>query len=462
MFIRKIIVQIDKNGTFESSHHLKLSKSLCKKWEIGNGDQVQFQFGKHIEMVTIIETLSFRTPTIEISLPLAEKMSIPFEIMPIHCLYNQERNTLKLGPIIACMTNQMYHDETKFGSLTIFFEELARFAKRHHILFYIKPLLKNNESIYGYSFQEEHWKKQLFPDPDAVYNRIGSRSFEASMAYKDFITTLEENQIHYFNHCFLDKWDIHESLSSFPEMAPYLPRTTLFSDYEPFAEMLTIYPFIFVKPINGSQGRQILKIENNEHKYDVFYSSISQENSTTFHSSYLLFKRLKERLTKKTFIVQQGIDLINYEERALDFRVLCIKNEEGLWRVVSSVARISSKEKMVSNLAQGGEQKRPLEILTTLFDEKLAKQYVRLMGELALEVAHLISESYDGLFGELGIDIGLDKEGKLWIIEVNSKPSKIDQDEPNDQIRPSTKAILAYLAFLAGYPLQRSEKRKER
>ncbi|RXI99871.1 YheC/YheD family protein [Anaerobacillus alkaliphilus] len=462
MFIRKIIVQVDKNGNFESSNQIRISKSLCRKWDLHHNNQIQFQFGNQIELVTIVETLSFKMPTIEISLPLAEKISIPFEILPIHCLYKQEENILKIGPIITCITNQMYHEDTKFGSMTSFFEELARFAKRHHILFYIKPLLKKNEPTCGFSFQNEQWEQYVFPDPDAVYNRIGSRSFEASDIYKDFIASLQENQIHFFNHCFLDKWEIHEALSSFPEMAPYLPKTTLFSDYDTFTELLTIYPFIFVKPVNGSQGRQILKIEKVEDKYLVFYSSISQENSTTFHSSYLLFKRLKERLTKKTFIVQQGIDLIKYEEdRPLDFRILCIKNEEGLWKVISSVARISPKEKMVSNLAQGGEQKRPLEVLTTMFDEKLAKQYVKLMGELAVEVCNLISESYDGLFGELGIDIGLDKEGKLWIIEVNSKPSKVD-DEPSERIRPSTKSIIAYLAHLSGYPLQKSEKRKER
>jgi glutathione synthase/RimK-type ligase-like ATP-grasp enzyme len=459
MFLRKIILQVDSN--LARSDQLKISRSLCRYFDLKNGDRVKFQFGYQIEEVFIVETPSFKVPTIEITPELAEKLKFPFVIFPIHCLYKQEENTLRLGPTITCITNQMYHEESKFGSMTTFFEELAMFAKHYHILFYVNPLIATDEDFAGYSFQEEKWQKFILPVPDAVYNRIGSRVFETSDTYLQFTQLLEDKGVNFFNHCFLDKWEIHEALSSFPEMTPYLPCTIPFDDYETFAQKLTLYDVIFVKPAHGSQGRQILKIEKDEQGYSVYYSSFSEKISTQFKSSYLLYKRLKERLKKKSFIVQQGIELINFEEkRPLDFRVLCIRNEEGQWRVISSVARISPRERMVSNIAQGGEQRRPLEVLTTLFDEKLAKQYVRLMGELAVEVASLISESHEGLFGELGIDIALDKEGKLWIIEVNSKPSKIDLDEPNQRIRPSTKAIIAYLAHLSGYPLKRNDKGK--
>lgn len=455
MFLKKVIVQIDKNGCFENRKEMKLSRSLCKQWNLKNDTNVSLQFGSLTSEVMIVATTMNKVPTLELSPQLACELGITLEIMPIHCLYIQEENTLKLGPIIACVTNQMYHEELKFGSNTTFFEEMAQLATRNHIFFYVKPLVKYDESFTGYTLHHDQWEEGVCPKPGAVYNRVGSRAFEETSIYKKFISLLEKQKISFFNHCFLDKWEIHEALSSFPEMAPYLPHTTIFEDYDHFAEKLTIYDRVFVKPASGSQGRQILRIEKTEEQgYIVYYSSLSQQTSTAFKSSYLLYKRLKERLNKKLFIVQQGIDLIQFEgERPLDFRILCIKGTENLWKVVSSVARISSKEKIVSNLAQGGEQKRPFDVLLTMFDEKLAKQYIRLMGELAIEVANLITESHDGLFAELGIDIGLDKNGKLWIIEVNSKPSKMESDDSRQQFRPSTKALLTYLAYLSGYPL---------
>lgn len=453
MFLRKIIVQVEKNTVIENQHEIKMSRSLCKQWNLTAGVTTFLQFGQLIEPVNIIETAAYKVPTIEISAFLAEKLAIPFEILPIHCLYKQDENKLMLGPIIACITNQMYHEKVEFGSMTTFFEELARYAKLHHILFYVMPLTKWEDFFYGHAFYQDEWRELELPEPNSVYNRISSRDFEMSNLFAEFTRYLQEKNIDYFNHGFLNKWDVHVILASFPEMHPYLPNACLFDGYDSFMEILTIYNSIFIKPIQGSQGRQILRIESEENKYIVYYPSFSSEAATIFGSSYLLYKRLKERLKTQPFIIQQGLELIQINSCPVDFRILCVKNTENQWKIISSVARISAKKKMVSNLAQGGEQKRPLEVLTEIYDEKLAKQYLKLMGELALEVSKIISENYDGLFGELGVDIALDNQGKLWIIEVNSKPSKRETDEVTKQIRPSSRAIINYLAYLSGFPL---------
>lgn len=452
MFLKKIIIQVGNSSDFDDTHQIKISPSLYRRWPLNTQKPIFLQFGSQLEEVKISETPSLKTMIIEITPALAAKLYIPFELLPIHCLYNQEENTLKLGPIISCITNQMYHQDWKFGSMTNFFEQLANYSKLHHIFFFVHPLLEWKEQFHGFSFQNGEWHPHLFPTPNSIYNRISSRNFESSNVFNEFTNYLYKKEIKFFNDKFLDKWEIHNVLSYFPEIIPYLPETTIFEDYETFADKLTRYNCIFLKPVNGSKGRQILRIEKQHDEYIVYYSSFSTETYTIFKSSYLLYKRLKERLNKQPFLIQQGLDLIQIEDRPLDFRILVVKDRESLWKVVSSVARISPKKRMVSNLAQGGEQKRPLEVLTNLYDENLSLQYLKLMGELAIEVAALISGSYDGLFGELGIDIALDEYGKLWIIEINSKPSKVDDNI--ESVRPSTKAIIAYLTHLSGFSLQ--------
>lgn len=116
MFLRKIIVQVEKN-TVNNQHEIKMSRSLCKQWNLTAGVATFLQFGQSIETVNIIETVAYKVPTIEISAFLAEKLTIPFEIFPIHCLYKQDENKLRLGPIIACITNQMYHEKVEFGKI---------------------------------------------------------------------------------------------------------------------------------------------------------------------------------------------------------------------------------------------------------------------------------------------------------------------------------------------------------
>jgi carbamoylphosphate synthase large subunit len=67
---------------------------------------------------------------------------------------------------------------------------------------------------------------------------------------------------------------------------------------------------------------------------------------------------------------------------------------------------------------------------------------------LALETAAIIGHHSEGVTGELGIDIGVDDNSRLWIIEVNSKPSKSFEDGLK-KIRPSAKAIIQFCTMLA-------------
>jgi len=55
-------------------------------------------------------------------------------------------------------------------------------------------------------------------------------------------------------------------------------------------------------------------------------------------------------------------------------------------------------------------------------------------------------------FGELGLDVGIDKEGKFWLIEVNSKPRKTTETELSKGIMRNTfRRPLQYAIFLAGF-----------
>ncbi|MDP4172180.1 MAG: YheC/YheD family protein, partial [Bacillota bacterium] len=86
--------------------------------------------------------------------------------------------------------------------------------------------------------------------------------------------------------------------------------------------------------------------------------------------------------------------------------------------------------------------------LSSSFNKETAMEIIALMKELSVETASILSSKATGLIGELGVDIGIDSTGKLWIIEVNSKPSKNFEDS-GQKIRPSAKSILTYCTMLA-------------
>ncbi|MNJ53594.1 Endospore coat-associated protein YheD [compost metagenome] len=74
------------------------------------------------------------------------------------------------------------------------------------------------------------------------------------------------------------------------------------------------------------------------------------------------------------------------------------------------------------------------------------------MQKTALEIAQGIDKYIPAHFGELGIDLAVDTSGRIWLIEVNSKPSKNDNTPIGDsKIRPSVKQVIEYARYLSGF-----------
>lgn len=77
---------------------------------------------------------------------------------------------------------------------------------------------------------------------------------------------------------------------------------------------------------------------------------------------------------------------------------------------------------------------------------------------VALQVARMLENGLEGHYAEFGIDLGVDTNGHIWLLEVNSKPSKsttaskISPASPN-RPRPSVIRMLDYAAYLSGYPI---------
>jgi hypothetical protein len=351
---------------------------------------------------------------------------------------------------IAVITEINETDETNlFGSIHDFCKELAEYTETKGGLFYVASLaMYTGHERLGYMLENNRWVKTYVPEADCIYNRIHSRKTERSPKFQEFLQHLQNSHIPIFNERFLHKWEVYYHLANYDYLCPFLPETQMLTSKQTLEQFLAKYETVFIKPIYGSQGKKIFRIQKKENHFLLQYSTFSMEKEQIYPSVSALFPALKERI-RQPVIIQQGIPLQTYKSRPVDFRLLCHRVNDGKWKLTSAVARVASEENFVSNVARGGELFHINHILNELYEPGINTSQKNFLKELSLEIAAALSASTTGLYGEFGIDLALDTRGKPWIIEVNTKPSKnFDTPLSAKRIRPSAKAIIDYCTYL--------------
>ncbi|HEX6923376.1 MAG TPA: YheC/YheD family protein [Bacillales bacterium] len=445
-FIDNITIQ----PTAGQTNVIFLGKQLYESWKLGSFSDLKLKCGPVKQPVSCISDSNINKDQLICDPQLLQQFHLPAEPQPLRLTFDSENEVLEIGPVVAVLT--LLKGNAFEGSLVSYCEELARYSEKEHVLFYVFTLRDwRRDSVVGYVRRHNSWDRRELPPPNVIHNRIGQRRLEQLPATERFFQSLPEKNIAVFNARFLDKWEVHEKLAAHPELIPYIPETVLYENKKSLKDLVEQYPCVFLKPAAGSQGKQIFRIHRKENHFELDYTTFNGDIERHFSTFEELYRTVWSRIQQQQYIIQQGLSLLEFRKRPLDFRMLCNKGQTGDWKVVSGVARVSDEEQFVSNLAQGGKSYPVRDVLQETFHEKHARQIRKLLGELALETANLISLETEGLYGELGIDLALDQQGKPWILEVNTKPSK-DLDPSREQsVRPSARAVIDYSCYLAGF-----------
>ena len=430
---------------------VRIPQSVCRKRQDATKEAF-LQYGRH--MVPIIYQVC-DGDIIEISQSVARFLHLPAESVPIHTGFNEKLNRLVIGPIFAVLTDRAHDGENPFGSLTPFYEELARYCRQNHLVFYVFSVEDvEGNSIVGYRWEKQRWHQKRCPLPDVVYNRIPTRRRETDEAIQSFFSHCRMRAIPYFNERFLSKWEVYLLLQNSDTLAPSLPETVLYRRTSDIEAMIQKHDHLFFKPIHGSLGKRIIQLRNDGDTYAIRCSTATSEKEQTVSTTTLLsaLKIISARMTKNEYIIQQGIETVTYDGKPLDFRILCNKDASGKWKITSVVARLSAEQQFVSNLAQGGLILPLKEALAICFSRDGSHDTKRILMEHSLAYAETVDRETKGIYGEFGIDLAIDNDGKPWLLEINTKPSKSDgTTRSHPFIRPSAKAIVNFALSLSGF-----------
>jgi hypothetical protein len=397
---------------------------------------------------------------------LAEALRIPTDV-PLLIRYEPSGQRLVFGPLIGILVSRCDPSSASpFGTFTPFLDEIAHICHRRGGIacaIRLHDVNWESETVSGLIRRNGQWEAVTLPLPECIYNRLISRRSEKSDEVGSWIQRCKERHIPFFNEQFLNKWLVHKALQNEPEAAAYLPKTIRYHGHRDLQEMLGAYRFLYAKPANGSLGRGIYLIRAVSSGYQLIRPTASGSITTRFHNLKALHVELNKRTKGKSYLLQQGLKLIGLNENPADFRVLVQKGKRGEWTVSSMVARLG-QNKVVSNIARGGSMVSAAQALQLCGPKLSGPVSANTLKRVSLKIAQLLEKSLQGHYAEFGIDLGVDVHGRIWLLEVNSKPSKstsavqqpvVPEGEalPPRRPRPSVVRMLDYAAYLSGFPI---------
>lgn len=449
----KISVQIVSSGIL-SEDTIMLGESYLKKWQIPQGQTVQLKFGAWRGDVKVIPV--HRYDGMRISQTLAGRLGLHAPCT-LRMRYRGAARQLVLGPLVGVLVSRDYPNspDRPFGAITGFCKELVDAARlMGGAVYFLTPaMLGGGASRLDVWVWADGWRRARAPAPDVVNNRLTTRKLENKTSVQHFFREVKSRfGTKVFNEKFLDKSEVFSALRKQPSLGRYLPESHLLTGFPLLKSMCSRYASVFLKPVRGSLGKGIIKIVRlPSGGYAAHHATSLGTRRQQFPTLLKLYASISGRLRTGRYLIQQGLNLIEAGGRPIDFRALTQKNGSGEWIVTSIVARIAGGQHFVSNIARGGALSTVKEAIAKSNLAAGRQDAAARLRSAALQIAAGVDEQIPAHFGELGIDLALDVSGRVWLLEVNSKPSKNDNTPLSGTgIRPSVRVMLLYARHLAG------------
>nr|WP_206766923.1 YheC/YheD family protein [Brevibacillus laterosporus] len=295
-----------------------------------------------------------------------------------------------------------------------FYVEIGARLGLETVFFHSSQINFATNKIKGYVWRDKKLVPSTFIIPKVIHNRVLSGKKDTIKRIKK----LEKVSRVYNGIVTRNKWIVHKRLWTQDNLRHYLPETKLFRN-RAFTDMLNKYDIIYVKPVIGSVGTGVARIEQKPDGY-FFYSS---QTSESFQHLEELVQFVEKWVNNKTYIIQQGIPLCKYQDRTFDVRVSIQKDQLHEWKISGMVAKLANLDNKLSNLAQGGSAEQLETVLGSLFATQSIPIVVRRLQTACFAIVEQLELNEPSLV-DLGLDMGIDQFGLPYFIEANVRDQR--------------------------------------
>ncbi|WP_336604253.1 YheC/YheD family endospore coat-associated protein [Paenibacillus sp. MMS18-CY102] len=313
-----------------------------------------------------------------------------------------------------------------------------------------------------YDSLNKKWSRRWTSFPNLIFDRCRiqrSHRFEELRRFR-----AKYGHLTFLNRPLRNKMTVHRTLSRDTRFTPHLPSSRMYESMADLTAMLRKYPLIYLKPINGTGGRGILRIERTGDDRLLLQGRDQQRRIVPpqrITTAELAGRLSSWNLKGGRYLVQQGIALKLPNGRVHDYRMLVQKDREGKWRLTGCAGRIGAPRSVTSNLHGGGQAATMNQLLKVWIKNEAKIEKVKQDAErFGVQVAEYLEQSY-GRLCELALDLAIDKEGRVWLLEVNPKPAREVFNQAGDK-ETYQRAIIRPLEYALYLHDQKRKKKPSR
>jgi len=435
--------------------------TMGQKLQLRSRQKITLSLGKREMVATVyIDKRNPDSNVVKLTSLVRSELGVPHGGL-IHL--KREGETLRIGPSIGIVTTGLRSSSKRpIGGRTSFFDKLLQAQEGKGVFYFIftpGDVDWNRNKVDAWFLRPTKsgsyvWRKFETALPDVIYDRIPSRSAEKQEHVKEFKQKLAHyDNLPIFNQGFFNKWGVHRLLYPNPEVNEHIPETYPSPSLQTVRSLLRKYRIVYLKPKNGSLGYGIVKIVHQPGTgYEVSYHNGSGNVKRRFYKLDSLYHHVFRSRKVSNYLAQQGIHLAKYQNRPFDFRVHLHKNQQNEWVVSCMAAKVAGSGSVTTHVRTGGMVIPGEDLLAQLFGKQKTLMKERI-SQASIRLASAIEQAKGVELGELGLDIGIDTHGHVWMFEANSKPGRsIFKHSRLKQADQESRSLLVdYSCYLANF-----------
>lgn len=367
------------------------------------------------------------------------------------------RKKLEVGPLIGIFIDETRFENLRLGKASIDYSLLALCCENLYGMCYffsISNIDFKSKTVKGIFKKNSMWTPVTLPIPKVIYDQ--NHELDCRSDCIQLRNNLRIDYIIINSIAKLSKMETMDALSKNPFLIDHIPKTISLNSIQNVKDSLEKFPKVYLKPNSLSKGKGIFCISKNlNSSYTVKYRT----ESTNHIGSLQTIENLNQLLDKymnigQGYIIQEDIKKASFRNCSFDIRILFQKDYSATWIQSGVVARIGAYNSIITSPKSGGTVEELSVVLKEVFNENISDKdglYDKLI-KIGKEICITI-ESEFGDCVELGLDLAIDEQKKIWIIEVNAKPLNVSLKRLNNSklVVDFNRHPIEYSIYLTGF-----------